>query len=156
MITYKRDDYIQLVEQTYFGNVAQANIDAVLDCFTEDCLITIRHGDNPLRIFRKNPTNNEAPLREFYAHLCGNFEAWFGDFSHYIDADAGQCASTFTVKLTPRQDSDYLPAGKQTLNNCNFFSYQDGKIKDMTIYYSNTEAHALDNTSTPRPTGYPK
>ncbi len=156
MQIYNRGDYVQLIEQTYFGNVVQANIDAVLDCFTDDCLITIRHGDNPLRIFRKNPARNETPLREFYVHLCGNFEAWFGDFIHYIDIDAGLCACTFTVKLKPKQDSAYLPAGIQTLHNCNFFSYRHGKIKEMTIYYSNTEAGAAGNTSSSAPTGYPK
>jgi hypothetical protein len=150
----KRNDYIYLVEQAYFGNVAHANIDAVLDCFADDSLITIRHGDNPLRIFSKNPTNNETPLHDFYDHLCGNFDAWFGDFNHYIDTDTDRCACTFTVKLTPKQDSDYLPAGTQTLHNCNFFTYEDDKIKEMTIYYSNTEANT--NSATSNPTGYPK
>jgi len=65
MKNYNRDDYMRLIEQSYFGNVVQANIDAVLDCFTDDCLITIRHGDNPLRNFRKNPSTDESPLRDF-------------------------------------------------------------------------------------------
>jgi len=156
MTTYNRDNYVNLVEQAYFGNVALANIDAVLDCFTENCLVTIRHGDNPLRVFRKKPTVNEKPLAEFYSHLCGNFDAWFGDFVHYIDADIGMCACTFTVKLTPKQDSEYFTAGVQTLNNCNFFSYEGGKIKEMTIYYSNTEAGAAANQSVSSPTGYPR
>ena len=155
-MTYKRDDYIHLVEHAYFGNVALANIDLVLDCFTDDCLITIRHGDNPLRNFRKHPQNDEIPLREFYLHLCGNFEAWFGDFVHYVDVENDKCACTFTVKLTPKQDSDYLAAGVQTLHNCNFFRYQDDKIKEMTIYYSNTEAGSIADISTSTPTGYPK
>ncbi len=150
----KRDDYIYLIEQAYFGNVAKANLDAVLDCFTDDCLVTIRHGDNPLRLFRKKPTVNEKPLSDFYAHLCGNFDPWFGDFTHYIDAENSQCACTFTVKLAPKPESDYFPLGRQTLNNCNFFSYENDKIKEMTIYYSNTEANTVpDNT---HPTGYPK
>ncbi|MFT7460537.1 MAG: hypothetical protein ACI909_003225 [Planctomycetota bacterium] len=156
MTTLTRDDYIQLIEQAYFGNVVKTNIDAVLDCFTDECLTTIRHGDNPLRLFRKHPSANEMPLREFYAHLCGNFDTSFDNFTHYIDAEIGQCASTFIVSLTPKHDSDYLSAGPQTLNNCNFFSYEDGRIKEMTIYYSNTEAKTISNTSNSTPTGYPK
>lgn len=155
-MTNIRENYIYLVEEAYFGNVAQANIDTVLDCFTDDCLVTIRHGDNPLRFFRKKPTNNESPLRDFYVHLCGNFETWFGNFIHYIDADVFRCASTFTVKLNPKQNSDYLPAGLQTLNNCNFFTYENDKIKEMTIYYSNTEAYANSGSANIPPTGYPK
>jgi hypothetical protein len=155
-MTNKRENYIYLVEQAYFGNVAQANIDTILDCFKDDCLVTIRHGDNPLRIFRKNPVNNETPLRDFYVHLCGNFDAWFGNFNHYIDTEVEQCACTFTVKLNPKQDSDYLSVGMQTLQNCNFFTYENGKIKEMTIYYSNTEANKQANTLNTHPTGYPK
>jgi len=153
-VTNKRDNYIFLVENAYFGNVANGNIDTVLDCFTDDCLVTIRHGDNALRIFKKIPENNEAPLYEFYAHLCGNFNAWFGNFVHYIDADVMRCACTFTVKLTPKKDSDYLAAGTQTLHNCNFFTYEENKIREMTIYYSNTEA--IVDTTNATPTGYPK
>ncbi len=156
MIIDKRDDYIHLVEKDYFNNVVLGNIDAVVDCFTDDCLVTIRHGDNPLRIFRKNPKNSELPLQEFYSHLCGNFSAWFGDFIHYVDLEVKQCACTFVGKLTPKLDSDYLSAGMQTLHNCNFFTYEDDKIKNMTIYYSNTEAKAGDIASGSIPTGYPK
>ena len=120
MKNFKRDEYIYLIEQSYFENVTLEKIDQILDCFTDDCLITIRHGDNPLRIFIKNPSSDEMHLRDFYDHLCGYFDAWFGNFTHYIDADNDKCACTFTVELTPKKDSDYLGADVQTLNNCNF------------------------------------
>ena len=65
-----------------------------------------------------------------------------------------RCACTFTVKLMPKKDSDYRAAGTQTLHNCNFFTYAENKIKEMTIYYSNTEA--ITDTTNTTPTGYPK
>lgn len=152
----EKADYINLIENTYFGNVAKAELEKVLDCFTDDALTTIRHGDNPLRLFRKLPEPGELYLGDFYSHLCGNFNAWFGDFTHYIDAESGYCASKFTVKLNPREDSDYFSAGPQTLNNCNFFTYKHGKITDMTIYYSNTGAGESSGGINTTPTGYPK
>ncbi len=43
----RRQDYIELVENQYFGNVSAGDIDAVCACFTADSTITILHGDNP-------------------------------------------------------------------------------------------------------------
>ena len=151
MTNLDRNQYIKLVEEDYFGNVAKGNIDKVLTCFTDDTLVTIRHGDNPIRVFNKPGNNGTSQLLEFYKHLCGNYTPWFGDFIHYIDVEEQRCACTFTVKLDPKEDSDYFVAGKQTLRNCNFFTCKDGKISEMTIYYSNTES-GLEKT----PTGYPK
>ncbi len=155
-MTLKRDDYIKLVEEDYFGNVAQSNIDAILNCFTDDSSINIRHGDMPLRSFSKNPSASETALEDFYAHLCGNFNAWFGNFVHYVDAEIAHCSCTFTVQLKPLAESPYLDAGPQTLNNCNFFSYENGRIREMTIYYSNSEAGVLHARDSITPTGYPK
>ncbi|NKB36715.1 MAG: hypothetical protein GKR93_06010 [Gammaproteobacteria bacterium] len=156
MASYTKEDYITLIEKNYFASVSSANIEKILECFSDDCLVTIRHGDNPLRLFRKNPENDEKPLVDFYQHLCGNFDAWFGDFGHYIDAENAKCASTFTVKLNPKSDSSYYPEGLQTLHNCNFFQYSDARITEMTIYYSNVEAGQKSSQALKGATGYPK
>jgi hypothetical protein len=79
-MTLKRDGGIKLVEEDYFGNVARSNIDAILNFFTDDSLINIRHGDMHLRSFSKNPSASETALDGFYAHICGNFNAWAGNF----------------------------------------------------------------------------
>ena len=65
-----------------------------------------------------------------------------------------RCACTRTVKLTPKHDSDYLAAGMQTLHDCNFFTYEENKIREMTNYYNNTEA--IVDTTNATPTDYPK
>ena len=151
MAELERNDYIRLVEEDYFGNVVTGDLQKVLDCFTEDTAVTIRHGDNPPRLFSKNGAEGTGELQDFYKHLCGNFTPWFGDFDHYIDVPEQRCSCTFVVKLSPLPGSDYLDAGPQTLRNCNFFKYRDGKIEEMIIYYSNHES-GLEQT----PTGYPK
>ncbi|MFQ5660296.1 MAG: hypothetical protein ACE5GZ_07700, partial [Gammaproteobacteria bacterium] len=154
IVKMNREECIKLVEESYFGNVVRGDIDAVLDCFTENAKVTIRHGDRPVRRFSHSATDGDCALRDFYQHLCGNYVSWFGEFEHYIDTTASRSACTFTVKLDPRQSSPYFNAGTQILQNCNFFCYEGNRISDMTIYYSNS-AEIPVGTGRITPTGYP-
>ena len=152
MTMLDRKTCIKIVEHEYFGNVVAGNINKILNCFTDDVTVIIRHGDNPVRQFRINPASSDyMNLQEFYEHLCGNYIPWFGNFTHYIDIEQQRSSCTFTVKLDPRPDSSYNAAGMQVLNNCNFFTYRDGRISEMTIYYSNSNTSDKD-----KPTGYPQ
>ena len=146
-----RESCIAFIEQTYFGNVRSGDITVVMSCFSRDARVIIRHGDNLERRFGIQPTDEESPLREFYEHLCGNYDAWFGDFEHYIDTEDRRAASRFTVRLTPKPDGLYAGAGTQELFNCNFFEFRDELISHMIIYYANPKAGASGT-----PTGYPK
>jgi len=145
-----RDGVIEFVEQAYFGSVQRQDIAAVMGCFEAKAEVVIRHGDNPVRNFSVAPKPGVDDLQNFYAHLCGNYEAWFGDFNHFVDLDAQRSACYFSVRLTPKSDGLYADAGVQTLQNCNFFQYEDDRIRHMIIYYSNSGS--VDDT----PTGYPK
>ena len=150
-MTLKRDGGIKLVEEDYFGN-----IDAILNFFTDDSLINIRYGDMHVRSFSKDPSVSETALEGFYAHIYGNFNTWVGNFVHHFHAGIARCAYTFTVQRKPLAESPYLDTGPQTFNNCNFFSYENGRIREMTIYYSNSVAgvfHARDSITH---IGYPK
>jgi hypothetical protein len=147
-----RASCIRFIEDTYFGNVAAGRIDGIMQCFTEGASVIIRHGDHPERLFGVQPTAAETPLRDFYAHLCGNYDAWFGDFEHYIDTEDHRAASRFTVRLTPKPGGLYADAGTQELFNCNFFEFRGDAISHMIIYYSNPNARAEASAT---PTGYP-
>ena len=103
-----------------------------------------------------NGGDGTTSLWDFYDHLCGNYRIWFGEFVHYIDEDQNRAASTFRVVLDPKPDSPYGTAGTQTLFNCNFFQFNEGRIVEMTIYYSNPNSDQSPATSTSSvPTGYP-
>jgi hypothetical protein len=147
-----RESIIQFVERDYFGSVRDQATDAVMRCFHADATVLIRHGDNPVRRFAVKPSSENSDLRDFYAHLVGNYEAWFGDFTHFVDIQESRSACYFTVRLTPRPGGLYSGAGTQELKNCNFFEYADDKIRHMIIYYSNVNSDAADST----PTGYPR
>ncbi|MDX2224728.1 MAG: hypothetical protein SFV21_18385 [Rhodospirillaceae bacterium] len=151
-----RAHYVKLVEQDYFGNVMADDLDAVVRCFTADAEITIFHGDNPIRRFYAAPAAGQQHMREFWAHLCGNYDSHFGQFRHVIDAEADTCASTFVVTLKPKPASAYLATGTLTLNNCNFFWCRQGVIHRMIIYYANPTLGAQLGLASTGPTGFPK
>jgi hypothetical protein len=141
---------VQFVEQTYFANVRDGNIEAVMQCFEPDATVIIRHGDKPERVFTAGMDADATALEDFYQHLCGNYDSWFGNFSHFIDLPAQKSACHFQVRLNPKAEGLYADAGVQELRNCNFFVYNDMRISHMIIYYSNPQADGAD-----RPTGYP-
>ena len=145
-----RKSCIAFIEQDYFGNVGAGNLQATMNCFTPDANVEIRHGDKPLRRFSVAPSGDATALTEFYAHLCGNYDAWFGEFQHFVDVEANRAASRFIVRLTPKPGGLYADAGTQELLNCNFFEFRNERISDMIIYYANP------GSTQQTPTGYPQ
>ena len=151
-----RRAYVEFIEDSYFGSVASGLYEKILDCFTDDARVIIRHGDNPERRFAVNPGDEELALASFYEHLCQNYDCWFGDFHHYVDLEQRCAASRFTVRLKPKPGGLYANESPQELRNCNFFDFHDHRIGDMIIYYSNPNESPDDATTKERPTGYPK
>ncbi len=126
-------DYVQLVEERYFGNVSRDEQGAVLACFTHDAEIQIRHGDNPVRILRGQPLAGDSHLSEFWRYLNGNYRASFSNFEHFVDVAAHRCAATFVVTLAPKPGSVHAAEGIQVLQNCNFFWLRDSLIERMVV-----------------------
>jgi len=151
-----RETCIAFIEHTYFGNVQDGNIDGVMKCFAQQVEVIIRHGDRPARLFKVLPSGGETPLRDFYRHLCGNYDAWFGDFRHVVDSAANRAACHFKVCLSPKPDGQYADTGPQELLNCNFFEFDNGVISHMIIYYANPQSGGFVGRGTETPTGYPR
>lgn len=150
-MSLRRHEYIELIEERYFGSLSHGDIEAALTCFTPDAVVTIRHGDSLARTFKADSEGPDA-LRRFFEHLLANYDPSFIDFIHYIDAENGRCASRFTARLTPRSDAANTVEGVQELRNCNFFDLADGRIREMLIYYTNPGSESGDGST---PTGYP-
>ena len=145
-----RSAYTDFIERRYFGKVAAGDIEAVMNCFDANAQVVIRHGDQPERRYSPSPEPGQEPLTSFFEHLCGNYDCWFGDFTHTVDAERNRAASRFRVRLTPRPDGLYSEFPVQQLMNSNFFEFDRGRITFMLINYANTAG-----SDTPRPTGYP-
>ena len=147
-----RSELIDLCENRYFGNVVRERLDAVIDCFTPDTVVVIRHGDNPERRFYGKPAAGQLHISEFWRHLNANFDARFDDFEHYVDVEQQRIASTFVVTLAPKAGSPYVSRGTLTLKNCNFFEVEAGRIAHMMVYYSNPDT---GGDPVGKPTGFP-
>ncbi|MBU6377457.1 MAG: nuclear transport factor 2 family protein [Gammaproteobacteria bacterium] len=147
-----RTELADLAEHSYFGAVTRGDLAAILDCFTEDAEIVIRHGDQPTRVLRARAEPGVPHISEFWKHLNANFEAAFTGFEHFIDEPAQRCAATFDVTLRPRPQSPYLQRGTLRLKNCNFFWIRDGRIARMIVYYANPDT---GGDPVGKPTGYP-
>lgn len=148
-----RADFIDLVENRYFGNVSREQLSDVLACFTADAEIVIRHGDAPTRTMKARPAPGEVHISEFWKHLNANYASRFEDFEHFVDLNAQRCAATFRVTLAPKPGSAYAARGTLTLLNCNFFWLENARIARMIVYYANPDTGGpLEG----KPTGYPQ
>lgn len=145
-------ELIDLCETRYFGNVARERLEAVLECFTAETQVAIRHGDNPERHFYGRPQGDALHISEFWKHLNANFESRFENFEHVVDTAQQRIASTFLVTLAPRPGSPYVNRGTLQLHNCNFFWVEDGRIARMLVYYSNPDT---GGDPVGKPSGYP-
>ncbi len=147
-----RTELVDLCENRYFGNVVRERLDAVLDCFSPDTLVVIRHGDNAERRFYGRPQGDALHISEFWKHLNANFDARFEDYEHVVDLEQQRIASTFLVTLAPKASSSYLSRGTLQLKNSNFFWVEDGRIARMLVYYSNPDT---GGDPVGKPSGYP-
>ena len=138
----------------YFDDVVREDLAGVLARFTDEAVITIINGDFPLEVFHKRPGSGERPFDEFYGHLKANYVARFDEMECVVDAEAERAAAIFKPLLTPKPGSPYAADGPQSLRNCNFFWFGEGRIARMTIYYARPGA-AADGASR-RPTPFPR
>ena len=155
MPTLDRQTYLA-VTQGYFDAVTREDFPGVLARFTPAAEVTIFHGDNPAQHFHKAPADGQRPFDEFYGHLWENYVVAFNDRAFVVDAEAGTAAAIFSPSLTPKAGSAYLDTGPLTLNNANFFWFEDGLIARMVIYYANPTLGEALKTQYTHPTPFPR
>lgn len=115
---------VNLVER-YFSCVDNNDLEGVLDCFTEDAVLTIQSAHS-------THTGRDDGLRQMYQDLFATYEPRMRHihFTHVVDPANNRIASQFTVELT---DTD---GNEVTLTNCNFF-YVDGlRFQRVFVYMS--------------------
>lgn len=155
MKTLDRQTYLTAVAG-YFDAVTREDFAGVKAHFTADATVTIFHGDNPTQLFHKAAVAGQRPFDEFYGHLWENYVVAFNDRVFVIDADAGTAAAIFSPSLTPKAASAYTETGPLTLNNANFFWFEDGLIARMVIYYANPTLGAALQVKYDHPTPFPR
>jgi len=120
------DYYVDMVENRYFGKVDNKDLEAVLDCFTEDAVFTIQSAFT-------THEGRDTGIRKMFENLFSTYEPKIvhRDFEHVVDPENNCCAARFDVELV---ETD----GKETnLSNCNFFFLnEEGKFERVFVYMS--------------------
>ena len=116
--------YIDIVTKRYFDGVDTKNIAQVLDCFTEDAVLT-EVTSNTVH------TGRDAGIQAMFARLFADFSLiWHGNFVHTADPASNSVCSQFTVLITPGMGDELR------YENCNRFYLKGDKFDRVYVYMS--------------------
>lgn len=119
----KRDELVDLAINRYFGNVDKKNLDAVLDCFHDNAMMTVQTAftvhdgkDNIRRMFVDFMGANESIVHR--------------DFTCTVDEVNARITACFTAELVD------VEGNVTTLQNTNFWRIRGDKFQEVYIYMS--------------------
>jgi ketosteroid isomerase-like protein len=118
-----RDELVDLALNKYFGNVDKKNLDAVLDCFHDNAMITVQTA------FAVH--DGKDNIKRMFVDFMGAWDTIIHrDFTCTVDETNGRITACFTAELV---DSD----GNTTLlYNTNFWRIRGDKFQEVYIYMS--------------------
>lgn len=121
--TLSRDALIDLAINRYFASVDAKDMDAVLDCFQDEALLTTQtsfttHAGKPA-------------IERMFADLFGAWETLVHkDFTITVDEINGRIAASFEAVLTAADGS------VTQLFNTNFWRVREGRFQEVHVYMS--------------------
>jgi ketosteroid isomerase-like protein len=115
--------YIDIVTKRYFDGVDNKVMDKVLDCFTEDAMLT--------EVTSATVHDGKAAIRAMFTKLFADFsDIWHGNFVHTADPESNAICSQFTVLITPNGGDELR------YENCNRFYLKDDRFHRVYVYMS--------------------
>jgi len=113
----------QMVENKYFENVDHKFLESVMDCFQPDANMTIQTDNLTHR--------GVGEIRRMFDKFFKSYKKiWHGEFRPVIDVERQTVAIQFVATRDTHEGEH------QKALNCNFFEFDGGKIKSITIYMS--------------------
>ncbi len=116
-----REELIALVEDAYFFNVDNKNLEPAVACFAEDAEIHVQSA-------HVSHVGHDQIRRMFKDFMTATKIIYHGDFSHVVDVESQWIASQFVAR------NDYDDGRHVEMRNCNFFQIEDDRFKRVTIY----------------------
>ena len=116
-----REELIALVEDAYFSNVDNKNLEPAVACFAEDAELRIQSA-------HVSHVGHDQIRRMFRDFMGATKIIYHGDFIHVVDVEHQWIASQFVAR------NDYNDGRHVEMRNCNFFQIEDGRFKRVTIY----------------------
>lgn len=115
--------YIDIVTKRYFDGVDNKRLDQVLDCFTEDAVLT--------EVTSHTVHDGKRAIRAMFEKLFADFSAiWHGNFVHTADPQTNAVCSQFTVLITPQGGEELR------YENCNRFYLKGDRFQRVYVYMS--------------------
>ncbi len=119
----KRDALVDLALNQYFANVDKKDLDAVLDCFHDNAMITVQTA------FAVH--DGKDNIRRMFTDFMATWETIVHrDFTCTVDETNGRITACFTAELVDAQGNTTL------LYNTNFWRVREGKLQEVYIYMS--------------------
>jgi ketosteroid isomerase-like protein len=118
-----RDELVDLALNKYFGNVDAKNLDAVLDCFHDNAMITVQTA------FAVH--DGKDNIKRMFVDFMGAWETIIHrDFTCTVDETNGRITACFTAELVDSEGNTTL------LYNTNFWRIRGDKFQEVYIYMS--------------------
>jgi len=121
--TLNREQLVELAIRRYFASVDRKDLEAVLDCFHDNAMLTVQTA------FATHV--GHAGLRRMFKDFFGAFKTIVHrDFTCTVDAKNGRIAACFVAEL--------LDHGGQTtlLENTNFWRIRGDRFQEVYVYMS--------------------
>jgi ketosteroid isomerase-like protein len=118
-----REGLIELAINKYFASVDRKDLDAVLDCFHDNAMITTQTSFTT-HVGKEN-------IKRMFIDFMSAFDVIVHrDFNCTVDEDNGRISASFVAELT---DSE---GGKTYLENTNYWRIRDNKFQEIYVYMS--------------------
>ena len=118
-----RDEQVDLALNKDFGNVDKKNLDAVLDCFYDNAMITVQTA------FTVHAGKDN--IKRMFVDFMGAWDTIVHrDFTCTVDETNGRITACFTAELVDAEGNTTL------LYNTNFWRIRDNKFQEVYIYMS--------------------
>ena len=121
--TLGKDELVNLALHKYFANVDAKNLDAVLDCFHDNAMITVQTAFT-------THVGREGIKRMFVDFMDSYKTIIHRDFTCTVDQNNGRIAASFTAELEDHEGGTVL------LENTNFWRIRGDKFQEVYIYMS--------------------
>ena len=121
--TLDRQGLIDLAINQYFANVDKQDLDAVLNCFHDNAMMTVQTS------FTTHV--GKEKIKDMFTDFMGAFDVIVHrDFTITADENNGRITASFVAELT---DAD---GNKTTLENTNFWRIREDRFQEVYIYMS--------------------
>jgi len=118
-----RSGLLELAINKYFGKVDAKDLDAVLDCFHDNAMITVQTA------FTVH--EGKENIKRMFIDFMGAYKTIIHkDFTCTVDENNGRIVASFTAEME-NDDGSWT-----RLSNTNFWRIRDDKFQEVYIYMS--------------------